>query len=179
MVWLSLLLIPFFAICYRARGGFLPLHSTQAARLLYWATPHTLVLFSLLTIPVRLLVWGFICALLVVTFVSAFVSLLSSHGEYMNDDSAYDCLHMSQIGFMRSMSFTISLTFYSKYFLLMPIFGAASGLAYWIGWRFLKNVDSKVAVFNSRLTDGGSSWGELLTGAFIGLGYSICILLGG
>ena len=148
------LTVTVFAFLYRCRGGFLPLGSTQAARVMYWATPIAAWGYAVIG-------WyGLLCG------VMAFIGLLIPHGKYQAGCDLDSIVGMGVIGMVRlALILTPMVAVHSLVFLLVPL-GFLSGLGYGAGWAFLNGRDWLIA-------KGGSEWGEVLTGAAYGLAFSL------
>lgn len=159
----------FMAFCYRCRGGFLGTGSTQAARILFWALPVMIIILPL----------GFNYAFY--TALMAFLGLMIPHGKFQNDTSLHDIFGMSLIGAARLALILTPLSFINYYVLFYSLLGLGSGLAYYIGHRFLDGVDSgietdgvflrEIQLFDAgKFAVGATEWGEVGTGLFFGLG---------
>lgn len=169
MIYASILLIPFLALMYRCRGGFLSLQTwfswwgTQEARLFYWVLPIVLC-----ASPVSL-VFSLACG------VAAFVGLLIPHSKWMGSDKLGDVSMMGAIGLLRFALILAPLAVFSPFVECFAIFGALSGLAYWLGWKYLPAKQIFPLTYGGKvnyLCACGSDWGELFTGAFFGAGFA-------
>lgn len=149
------LLIPIFAFLYRCRGGFLPLHHTQLARLVYWTAP-TAAWASFINPSM-----GWLCG------VMAFFGLLIPHAEYQNDASAKSVAGMAVIGVARLALILLPLCYFNPFLGFIVPIGALQGLAYYIGYKFLDGKGWKAFAAT------GAGWGEVLTGAVFGLAFAL------
>ena len=165
--YLSPLLIPFLALAYRCRGGFLSLSwlfswwTTTEARLAYWAIPILLAI-----LPVSFL-WALPCGLL------AYLSLLIPHGKWQGSCKFSDVAMMGLIGLIRFALILVPLSIFNPFVEIFALFGLLSGLGYYLGWKFFSTTNFLPVNYGGKvnyLCDGGSAFGELFTGAFFGLG---------
>lgn len=165
---MSLLLIPLFAVLYRMRGGWLKPSSTTWCRLVYWSLPVA-VWGACAFGP-----WGLLCGL------GAYLGLLIPHGRWFGGPAIEDAIVMGLIGLARAFLILASCVLAgTPEVLVASSLGLMSGVAYWIGWNWLNDAASPVAipsfrVFGVRVDGGnfasdGTGWGEVLTGAAFGL----------
>lgn len=166
---MNLLLIPLFAFLYRCRGGFLGTGHTQLGRLIYWVIPVGIwaVFQNPLLAPA--------CAL------TAFLGLLIPHSKYMASATFKSVAGMGLIGMARLSLILAPLAYYSPVVLIFAPLGLLSGLGYYIGWKYLHGIDSRIyskgySLLGISFTSGpfaiaGCEWGEVFTGAAFGLAF--------
>lgn len=170
MIFLTAFLFPLiFAFLWRCRGGFMGLPSGFVARLVYMAIPYGLWSYS---------VGGIVPGVL--TFFGAYVAQLFSYAPFMGDTEDKHIGGMAGIGIARLV--VILFPFFATHpaTAYMTMFGATSGLAYYLGWTYMNNVDSgisfpgltlfgKTIIQPGKFAVGGGEWGEVFVGGFYGL----------
>ena len=156
-------LLPFlFGFFYRCRGGFLtPNWGTQGARILYWALPVIAV-----TAPISWMM-AVPCGML------AFLGLLIPHGWAQNDTKPIHIIGMAGIGLIRFALILAPLAAFNNPFIeIFALAGLLSGLAYYIGWKWLNGFAFWVMNPTDHFAIGGAEWGECGTGIAYGLGFA-------
>ena len=156
--FISPLLIPALAFCYRCRGGFISLGNTQYARLLFWVLP---IIISIAPIS---FIWGVPCGLL------AFAGLMIPHSAFQGSDSLKCVIGMAIIGLIRLALILSPLAVFHPMIELFSIAGLLSGLGYYVGWRWLNGKMFLKISDTSHCALTGSEYGELFTGAAFGIG---------
>lgn len=154
-----ILAIPIFAFYYRCRGGFAPTGSTTFARIVFWAVPCGLILHS----PISGLL--------------AFGGLMIPHAWAQHDSKLVSIAGMSSIGFARLFLILAPLVYLNHIVAVAALAGIGSGLGYWLGWNVLAGKKIGISLNTMELVESGDSWGELITGGFMGLGMAIALAL--
>ena len=158
-----------FAFLYRARGGFVHMSGTNVARWCLWCSPLALYAFI---VGLRLTAYE-AAGIAVMTFLTTWLGLLIPHGRFQADAKAKSIVGMMAVGAVRGLLIGAPLAVFFHEYLTLAVFGAFSGLAYLVGWKFLHGKDSHVTFHGAVFAKGGSEWGEVLTGAFYGLGLGL------
>ena len=162
--FISPVLVPFLALAYRCRGGFLSLSGifswwgTTSARVFYWAIP-----VALSVMPISLL-WCPACGLL------AFLGLMIPHSAFQGSASLKCVIGMAGIGLVRLALILTPLAVFHPTVEVFSVVGLLSGLGYYAGWRWLNGHLFWQINSTSHCALTGSEYGELLTGAAFGLG---------
>jgi hypothetical protein len=168
MTWL---LVPLFAVLYRMRGGWLKPSSTTWCRLVYWSLP--IAAWGGLTFGPL----GLLCG------VGAYLGLMIPHGEWFAGPSIRDAAMMGIIGMARAFLIVFPVAGNAPEVGFTAFLGLLSGVAYWVGWHWIKDWASPVSVPSFRVfgvrVDGGNfasgptAWGEVLTGAVFGCMFAL------
>lgn len=164
---MNLLLLLLFGFFNRCRGGFLPLGSTTAARILYWALPNALVAGWVMT---KYDISPFYA---IATFFLVWLASTIPHGKWFSSPYVKDCAVMSLIGIVQALAVVLIFALEQHSLLLLSLFGAIKGVAYYIGWNYLDK--RRFKLFNQLFAENGAEWSEILAG--IGRGLLFVILL--
>lgn len=154
-----------FAFLYRARGGFNTLGGgTQAARLVFWVLPITL---WAATVDYRMAI---LCG------IGSFLGLMMPHGWAFGDTKPLHVLGMAAIGLARLSLILAPLAWFNHSLVWFFPIGLLHGLVYYFGNKWLFKYDIPLKWNEAKFTDGGTSWGEILTGAVFGAVFA-CVYL--
>jgi hypothetical protein len=162
-------LCPFIgALGYRSRGGFLPLGSTQLARIVYWGLPVGAAMAYICTMYGVPAWYGIACGIL------AWAGCCIPHAKWMASDKLSDVGMMALIGVAHMLLMILPLVlFHPRVAVFIPL-GELEGIAYYLGWRFLAG--HSLSLFGRAFAFDGAEWGEALTGFFFGCVFSaLCV----
>lgn len=180
------------AILYRMVGGFIGLDNTCITRL-RWAIP--MGAFMAYASIVHHEETGRSVAVFVLCTVMAYLGRLIPHAAFQASASIYNSLCMAAIGMARLALIVAPYATADWHRMGLVVFGAFQGLAYYIGWTYLHNLDSGIYFRNTRAqwhikpyfydpvfpasaipnpaecldqaAVSGAEWGELLTGMLV------------
>lgn len=155
----ALLAVPAFAFYYRCRGGFIGTGSTTLARCVFWA------------VPVGMFMHNPLCGVL------AFLGLLIPHAWAQADAKPIHVAGMAAIGMARMILILMPIIYISPVAILATLTGLGSGLGYALGYGPLSGKSIGIELNGDNLVSTPSSWGELITGAFMGLGMALAQVL--
>lgn len=165
---------------YRMVGGFIGTGSTFKARLIWSLAAGLYMGFAAV---VQEMWVGEVILVALTSAVLAYLGRLIPHARFQGEASIKNTLGMSLIGFVR-MAMLVTPIALVKFPLAQAAYtGLFSGVAYFIGWKFLHNVDSGFYFHHKDgrkdiFALGGSEWGEVLTGLLVyQLGFTVLLLL--
>ena len=146
---------------YRMLGGFVSLGSTFLARA-RWA----LVVAGCMALVglVHKLPFSALAIVFAGTLLTAYLGRLIPHGKYIGAPDIKACACMGLIGVARLILLLAPLAYYLPFVLYLVPFGFLNGAAYYLGWKYLHEVDSGFYYKDQVFAKGGGEWGEVLTG---------------